>query len=69
MDETIRQALAAMAAQPPHKADYSRRQFIASAGRYGLTAAAAAALTLPFAFPVAALAADVELPKVELDPR
>ena len=57
MDETIKQALSAMAGQPPHKADYSRRQFIANAGRYGLSAAAAAALTQPFAFPAAALAA------------
>ena len=35
MDEKIKQALAAMAGQPPHKADYSRRQFIANAARYG----------------------------------
>jgi putative spermidine/putrescine transport system substrate-binding protein len=66
MDETIKQALQAMAAQPPHKADYSRRQFIANAGRFGLTAAAAATLTQPFAFP--ALAADVELPKIDSIP-
>src|SRR5580698_3834385 len=63
MDDKIKQALQTMARQPPHKADYSRRQFIANAARYGLTAAAAATLTAPFAFPVAALAADVELPK------
>jgi putative spermidine/putrescine transport system substrate-binding protein len=68
MDETIKQALQAMAGQPPHKADYSRRQFIANAARYGLTAAAAAALTQPFAFPVAALAADVDLPKIDSIP-
>ena len=68
MDETIKQALQAMAGQPPHKADYSRRQFIANAARYGLTAAAAATLTSPFAFPVAALAADVELPKINSIP-
>jgi putative spermidine/putrescine transport system substrate-binding protein len=66
MDETIKQALQAMAAQPPHKADYSRRQFITNAGRFGLTAAAAATLTQPFAFP--ALAADVELPKIDSIP-
>ena len=35
MDEKIKQALQAMAGQPPHVADYSRRQFIANAGRYG----------------------------------
>ena len=68
MDETIKQALSAMAGQPPHKADYSRRQFIANAGRYGLSAAVAAALTQPFAFPAAALAADVELPKIDSIP-
>jgi putative spermidine/putrescine transport system substrate-binding protein len=64
MDEKIKQALQAMAGQPPHKADYSRRQFIANAARYGLTMTAAAALTAPFAFPFAALAADVELSKI-----
>src|SRR6202451_1818772 len=68
MDDTIKQALSAMAGQALHKADYSRRQFIANAGRYGLTIAAAAALTQPFAFPTAALAADVELPKVDSIP-
>ena len=68
MDDKIKQALSAMAGQPPHKADYSRRQFIANAARYGLTMTAAAALTQPFAFPVAALAADVELPKIDSIP-
>jgi len=68
MDEKIKQALQAMAGQPPHKADYSRRQFIANAARYGLTMTAAAALTQPFAFPVAALAADVEPPKIDSIP-
>ena len=68
MDDKIKQALSAMAGQPPHVADYSRRQFIANAGRYGLTVAAAAALTQPFAFPTAALAADVELPKIDSIP-
>src|SRR5580698_3504517 len=68
MDDKIKQALAAMAGQPPHKADYSRRQFIANAARYGLTAAAAATLTQPCAFPVAALAADVDLPKIDSIP-
>jgi len=34
MDEKIKRALAAMAGQSPHVADYSRRQFIANAGRY-----------------------------------
>jgi putative spermidine/putrescine transport system substrate-binding protein len=66
MDETIKRALQSMAAEPPHKADYSRRQFIANAARFGLTAAAAAALSEPFAFP--AFAADVELPKIDSIP-
>ena len=57
-----------MAGRPLHVADYSRRQFIANAPRYGLTAAAAATLTAPFAFPLAALAADVELPKINSIP-
>src|ERR1700754_2312522 len=68
MDEKIKRALSAMAGQPLHVADYSRRQFIANAGRYGLTMAAAAALSEPFAFPVSALAADVELPKIDSIP-
>jgi putative spermidine/putrescine transport system substrate-binding protein len=69
MDEKIKHALAAMAGQPPHVADYSRRQFIANAARYGLTVAAAAALTQPIVFPDAALAAaDVELPKIDSIP-
>jgi putative spermidine/putrescine transport system substrate-binding protein len=68
MDDKIKQALSAMAGQPPHKADYSRRQFIANAARYGLTMTAAAALTQPFAFPVAARAADVALPKIDSIP-
>ena len=68
MDEKIKQALQTMAGAPPHVADYSRRQFILNAGRYGLTAAAAAALTQSFAFPVAALAADAELPKIDSIP-
>ncbi len=68
MHDRIKQALAAMAGQPPHIADYSRRQFIANAARYGLTAAAAAALTRSFAFPADAIAADVALPKIDSIP-
>ena len=49
-----------MAAEPPHVADLSRRRFIAGAARFGLTAAAAAAMTSQMAFP--AFAAPPELP-------
>jgi putative spermidine/putrescine transport system substrate-binding protein len=68
MNDLIKRALAAMAAQPPHVADHSRRQFIANAGKYGLTAAVAATITAPFAFPTAAIAADAELPKIDSIP-
>jgi len=37
--------LARMATEPPHVADHSRRRFIAHAARWGLTAAAAVAMT------------------------
>lgn len=49
----LRRLLAAMAAQPPHVADLSRRRFVAGAASYGLTAAAAAALTRGLAVPAA----------------
>jgi putative spermidine/putrescine transport system substrate-binding protein len=68
MNDLIKRALGAMAAQPPHIADYSRRQFIANAAKYGLTTAVAATITAPFAFPTAAFAADVELPKIDSIP-
>jgi putative spermidine/putrescine transport system substrate-binding protein len=68
MNDLIKRALAAMATQPPHIADYSRRQFIANAGKYGLTTAVAAMVTANFAFPTSAIAADVELPKIDSIP-
>lgn len=63
--------LAAMGAQPPHVADMTRRRLIASAARFGLTAAAAAALTREFAFPMAhaqGTAAPVQLPEIRSIP-
>lgn len=48
--------IARLAAAPPHKADYGRRQLIRNAARFGMGAAAMAALTRHLAFP--ALAAD-----------
>lgn len=64
MKQTIDQILARMAAEPPHVADLSRRRFIASAGRLGLTAAAAASLTRGFAVPRAFAADPVSLPEI-----
>lgn len=55
--------LARMAAEPPHVADHSRRRFIAQAARWGLTAAAAAAMTRHLAMP--AFAAAPELPAIK----
>ena len=51
------------AAEPPHVADFRRRELIAAAGRFGLGAAAVAALTAPLAFPVCAAPA-VKLPEI-----
>ena len=45
MTQRLHALLAAMASQPPHVADLNRRRFIAGAARFGLTTAAAAALT------------------------
>ena len=53
-----------MAAEPPHVADYSRRRFIRGAARFGLTAAAAAAMTSQFAMPALA-APEPELPAIK----
>ena len=61
--DDIRTELARMGAEPPHVADYSRRRFIQGAARWGLTAAAAAALTRHLAMP--ALAATPELPAIK----
>jgi putative spermidine/putrescine transport system substrate-binding protein len=62
-DDPLKTLLARMAAEPPHVADYSRRRFIANAARWGLTAAAAAAMTRSLAFP--AYAATPNLPAVK----
>lgn len=59
----LKTELARMGAEPPHVADHSRRRFIGSAARWGLTAAAAAAMTRHLAMP--ALAAAPELPAVK----
>ena len=55
--------LARIAAEPPHVADFSRRRLIANAGRFGLTALAAAALTRHLAAP--AYAATPDLPAIK----
>ncbi|HTW29141.1 MAG TPA: ABC transporter substrate-binding protein [Acetobacteraceae bacterium] len=60
----ISRLLRRMAAQPPHVADWSRRQFIANAARFGLTAAAAAAMTRHLAFAPAFAAEPANLPKI-----
>jgi putative spermidine/putrescine transport system substrate-binding protein len=62
MTEDLKTSLARMAAEPPHVADLSRRRFIARAARFGLTAAAAAAMTRQFAMPTPAWGA--ELPAI-----
>jgi putative spermidine/putrescine transport system substrate-binding protein len=63
MKDALTRILARMSAEPPHVADLTRRRFIANAGRFGLTAAAAVAMTQHLAFP--ALAAEPELPAVK----
>ena len=60
MPTDLERLLARMSAEPPHVADLSRRRFVAAASRFGLTAAAAAAMTSQMAFP--AFAAPPELP-------
>jgi putative spermidine/putrescine transport system substrate-binding protein len=62
MNDDLRATLARMGAEPPHVADLSRRRFIAGAARFGLTAAAAVAMTRHLAMPTPALAA--ELPAI-----
>jgi putative spermidine/putrescine transport system substrate-binding protein len=63
MNDDLRTELQRMDSEPPHVADYSRRRFIRGAARFGLTAAAAAAMTSHLSMP--ALAADpVELPPI-----
>lgn len=62
--DKITHELARIAAQPPHVADWSRRQFIRNAARFGLTAAAAAAMTRHLAFTPALAATPADLPKI-----
>ncbi len=63
MKDELTRLLARMGAEPPHIADLTRRRFIASAARFGLTAAAAVAMTRHFAMP--ALAAEPTMPDVK----
>ena len=62
MTDTLSALLARMAGEPPHVADLSRRRFIRGAARFGLTAAAAAAMTRHLAMP--AFAAEPALPAI-----
>src|ERR1700744_2754127 len=61
---SIRLFLAQIARQSPHAADLTRRRLITDAAKFGLTAAAAAALTQGVAMPAFAAADDAALPKV-----
>jgi putative spermidine/putrescine transport system substrate-binding protein len=66
MTPTIRQLLARMAAEPPLVADMSRRRFIRNAASFGLTVAAATAMTRHLAAP--AMAQGVTLPEISAVP-
>ena len=66
MTRSVSDILAAMAAQPPHIADCSRRRFIAGAARFGLTGAAAAAMTAGLEMPPAQ--AQTSLPEIRSIP-
>ena len=64
MKEALSAMLARMAGEPPHVADLNRRRFIAAAARFGLTSAAAIAMTRHLAMP--AWAADTPaLPEIK----
>jgi putative spermidine/putrescine transport system substrate-binding protein len=56
--------LVRLAAEPPHKADFGRRQLIRNAARFGMGAAAMAALTRPLAFAPAFAADPTKLPEI-----
>ncbi len=56
--------LARLAAAPPHVADFGRRRLIRDAARFGLAAAAMAALTRPLAFAPAFAADAAALPDI-----
>ena len=64
MKRDLTRELLRMAGEPPHVADLSRRRFIRSAARFGLTAAAAAALTRHLAVPSAFAASPANLPAI-----
>ena len=66
MTRRLNEILAAMAGQPPHVADASRRRFIAAAARFGLTGAAAAAMTSGLEMPYAS--AQASLPEIKSIP-
>ncbi|WP_027348674.1 ABC transporter substrate-binding protein [Halotalea alkalilenta] len=62
----INRLFALMSSQPPHVADFTRRQFIGAAAKLGLTTAAATQMTSMFALP--ALAQEVTLPEITTVP-
>lgn len=55
MDDRLKHLMARMAAEPPHVADLTRRRFIGNSARFGLTVAAAAAMSAGYAMPAAAV--------------
>ena len=61
---SIQRVLQLMASQSPHAADMTRRRFIAQAGKFGLSAAAATALVRGFQMPAFADVDEASLPKV-----
>jgi putative spermidine/putrescine transport system substrate-binding protein len=65
MTETLSERLRRLSAAAPHVADFGRRQLIRDAARYGMAAAAMAALTRNLAMP--AFAAD-EMPAIKSIP-
>ncbi|WP_145145207.1 ABC transporter substrate-binding protein [Roseomonas gilardii] len=66
MNERIARLLERLAAEPPHVAEFTRRRFIGRAASFGLTAAAASALTQGFT--PQALAQGVTLPEIRSIP-
>lgn len=60
----LSELIARLAAQPPHKADYGRRQLIRNAAKFGLGAAAMASLTRHLAFTPAFAADAMKLPEL-----
>jgi putative spermidine/putrescine transport system substrate-binding protein len=62
-NDPIHRLLGLMVSQSPHAADLTRRRFIAGAAKFGITAAAATALTRSFEMSAFA-AEDVALPKI-----